>query len=101
MIALGAEQGGRFGDADCSDRLQRGKGNCHIGKGIDTGAGEKLDPPAMVFGKPQKARFIIFLVDGGEVADRLAAEMEIGQQLGKCLLKIGGRGAAVAADADQ
>ena len=78
MIALRTEERCRFGDADGPDCPQGGKGYSHIVKRIYTFTREKVDSPAVVGGKLQKPRFVIFFIDGGEVADAGPAQLQIG-----------------------
>ena len=77
MIALRTEERCRFGDADGPDGPQGGKGYGHIVLRINTLTGKKVDSPAVFGGKLQKPRFVIFFIDGGEVADAAPAQLQI------------------------
>jgi len=78
MIALRTEECCWFGDADGPDGPQGGKGYSHIVLRINTFTGKKIDSPAVIGSKLQKPPFVIFFIDGGEVADAGPAQLQIG-----------------------
>lgn len=61
---------------------------------------KKIYLPAIIFRELQQADFIVFFVDGGQVADTRLAVLQIMEEFGQGLLEFLCRGAAITTDAD-